>query len=76
MAYAKELAKEFGATLTLLHSVALQYFVSNDEYVRCDLPLLTQRSEKLARDQMRDLVAKMRVDSVKIESINTNRLRL
>jgi nucleotide-binding universal stress UspA family protein len=67
LAYAKGLAKEFGATLTLLHSVALQYFVSTDEYARYDFPLLMQQSEQVAREQMRELIANTQWDGVKVE---------
>ena len=68
LAYATQLAKEFDATLILLHSIALRYFVSSDEYARYDLPLLMEQSEKAAQRQMRDLVAKMRSNGLKVES--------
>lgn len=68
LAYAKQLAREFDATLILLHSVALQYYITSDEYARYDFPLLMQQSEKAAQKQMRDLVAKTKKDGVKVES--------
>jgi nucleotide-binding universal stress UspA family protein len=68
LAYAKGLAKEFGASLILLHSIALQCFVSSDEYARYDLPLLMQQSEKIARQRMRELVSKTDWEGVKVES--------
>ena len=37
LAYAKALAKQFGSKLVLLNSVALQYYVTSDEYARYDL---------------------------------------
>lgn len=58
LAYAKALAGEFGSKLVVLHSVAFQYFVTNDEYARYDYPLLMQQAEAAARDQMRDLMEK------------------
>ena len=65
--YGKMLAKEFGASLVLLHSVHLQYYVSSDEYARYDFPLLMQQAEKAAREQMRDLVRKTDWDGTKVE---------
>ena len=57
--YAKALARQFDATLVLLHSVHVQYYVTSDEYSRYDFPLLMQQAEKAAREQMRDLVRKV-----------------
>ena len=67
LACAKQLAKEFNATLVLLHSIAIPYFVTSDEYARYDFPLLMQQSEKYAKTQMRTLVAKMIRDGVRAE---------
>jgi nucleotide-binding universal stress UspA family protein len=64
LAYAKALAGEFGSKLVLLHSVALRYYVTNDEYARYDFPLLMQQCEQAARDQMGDLVQKTDWDGV------------
>ena len=64
VAYAKELAGEFGSKLVLLHSVAIQYYVSSDEYARFDFPQLMQQAEKAARNQMGDLVEKTDWDGV------------
>ena len=66
--YAKALAKQFGSKLVLLHSVAIQYFVTSDEYARYDYPLLMQQCEKAARDQMRDLIEKTDWDGIEVES--------
>jgi nucleotide-binding universal stress UspA family protein len=66
--YAKALAKQFGSTLVLLNSVALQYFITSDEYARYDLPLLMQQAEKASRNQMRDLIAQTDWDGVEVES--------
>ena len=66
--YAKALAKDFGASLVLLHSVHLQYYVTSDEYARYDMPLLMQHAEKAAREQMRDLLRKTDWQGIKTES--------
>jgi nucleotide-binding universal stress UspA family protein len=66
--YAKALAKQFGSTLVLLHSVHLEYYVASDEYARYDLPLLMQQAEKAAKDQMRDLVQKTDWEGIKVET--------
>ena len=69
VAYAKALARKFGSKLILLHSVAIQYYVSNDEYARFDFPQLMQQAEKAARNQMGDLVEKADWDGVvKVET--------
>jgi nucleotide-binding universal stress UspA family protein len=65
--YAKRLAKEFDATLILLHSVALQYYVASEDYARYDFPLLLEQSEKAAQKQLRELIAKVEQDGVKAE---------
>lgn len=67
--YAKALAKEFGSTLTLLHSVHLDYYVSSDEYARYDFPELLQQAEKAAKEQMRELVRKTNWGGIKVEAI-------
>jgi universal stress protein A len=51
LAYAKALAKQFGSKLILLNSVALQYYITSDEYARYDFPLLMQQAEKASRNQ-------------------------
>ena len=66
--YAKALARQFGSKLVLLHSVAIQYFVTSDEYARFDYPLLMQQCEKAARDQMRALIEKTDWDGIEVES--------
>jgi nucleotide-binding universal stress UspA family protein len=68
LTYAKALAKQFGSKLVLLHSVALQYYITSDEYARYDLPLLTQHAEKAARNQMRNLIEKTDWDGIEVES--------
>ena len=68
VAYAKALAEKFGSKLVLLHSVALQYYVTSDEYARYDFPLLMQQAEKAARNQMGDLVEKADWDGIEVES--------
>jgi nucleotide-binding universal stress UspA family protein len=54
--YAKTLARQFGSKLVLLNSVALQYFITSDEYARYDLPLVMQQAEKDQRRQMCELI--------------------
>jgi len=68
LSYAKALAKQFDSELVLLNTVALQYFVTSDEYARYDYPLLLRRVEKAAREQMRDLVRTTDWDGIKVES--------
>ena len=65
VAYAKALAGKFRSKLVLLHSVAIQSYVSNEEYARFDFPLLMQQAEKAARTQMGGLVANGDWDGVK-----------
>jgi nucleotide-binding universal stress UspA family protein len=67
LAYAKTLAKQFESRLVLLNSVALQYYVASDEYMRYDSPLLMQQAEKAALEQMRDLVRKTDWDGIEVE---------
>ncbi|MDQ2919166.1 MAG: universal stress protein [Verrucomicrobiota bacterium] len=68
LAYAKVLAKHFGAKLVLLHSVALRYYVASDEYARYDLPILMQQVERAAQKQLHDLVEKTDGDGIEVES--------
>lgn len=67
LTYAKALAKEFRATLVLLHSVHVQYYVTSDEYARYDFPLLMQQAEKVARERMRDLVRDTDWEGIRVE---------
>jgi nucleotide-binding universal stress UspA family protein len=64
--YARQLASHFGSRLVLFHSIAIQYWITNDEYTRYDLPLLTQQSDKIAREQMRELVQTLKRDGVEV----------
>ena len=66
--YAKQLAKKFKAKLILSHSIAMQYFLTSDEYAPYDLPVLMEQAEKRARGQMRDLVAQTQRGGTKVES--------
>jgi nucleotide-binding universal stress UspA family protein len=68
LAYAKALARQFGSKLVLLNSVALQYFVTSDEYARYDFPLLMQQAERASRLQMRNLVENKDWDGIEVES--------
>ena len=64
--YAKRLAKQFGSQLTVLNSVAFQYYITSDEYARYDLPLLMQQAEEAARRQMRELIEKKDWEEIKV----------
>ncbi len=66
--YAKMLAKQFRAKLVLQHSVAVHYFITNDEYACYDLPLLMEQAERTAREQMRELVQKTDWDGIPVRS--------
>jgi nucleotide-binding universal stress UspA family protein len=68
LAYAKAWARQFESTLVLLNSVHFEYYVASDEYVRYDLPLLMQQAEKVAREQMRDLVRRTDWEGLKVET--------
>jgi nucleotide-binding universal stress UspA family protein len=68
LVYAKALAKQFGSKLVLLNSVALQYFVTSDEYARYDFPLLMQQAERASRQQMRNLIENKDWDGIEVES--------
>lgn len=67
--YAKGLAKQFRATLVLLHSVYFQYQVTGDEYARYDYPLVVQEADKAAHDRMRELVRETETDGIKVEPL-------
>jgi nucleotide-binding universal stress UspA family protein len=68
LAYAKAWARQFESTLVLLNSVHFEYYVASDEYARYDLPLLMQQAEKVAREQMRDLVRRTDWEGLKVET--------
>jgi nucleotide-binding universal stress UspA family protein len=65
--YAKALARQFGSKLVLLNSVTFQYYITNDEYARYDLPLLMQQEERASRRQMRDLIEKTDWDGLEVK---------
>lgn len=65
--HAKTLARQFGSKLVLLNSVALQYYITSDEYARYDLPLLMQEEEKASRRQMRDLIEKTDWEGIEVK---------
>jgi nucleotide-binding universal stress UspA family protein len=67
--YAKGLAKQFHATLVLLHSVYFQYQVTGEEFARYDYPLLVQEADKAAHQQMRELVYATESDGIKVEPL-------
>jgi nucleotide-binding universal stress UspA family protein len=68
LAYAKALAKQFGSKLVLLNSVALQYYITSDEYARYDWPLLMRQIGKASRNQMRHLIEKTDWEGIEVES--------
>jgi nucleotide-binding universal stress UspA family protein len=68
LAYAKTWARQFESTLVLLNSVHFEYYVASDEYARYDLPLLMQQAEKVAREQMRELVRRTDWEGLKVET--------
>jgi nucleotide-binding universal stress UspA family protein len=68
LSHAKQLAEEFDATLILLHSVPLRYYITDADYGRYDFPLLMKQVIKYAREQMRELVAKTAREGVRVES--------
>ena len=65
--YARGWAKRFGSKLVLLNSVALQYYITSDEYARYDLPLLMQHAEKVSRRQMRELILETDWDGIEVK---------
>jgi nucleotide-binding universal stress UspA family protein len=66
--YAKALALQFGAKLELINSVALEYYVANDEYARYDFPMLLKYAEALAHKQMARLVKATDWKGTKVET--------
>jgi nucleotide-binding universal stress UspA family protein len=64
--YAKRLAKQFRSKLIVLNSVALQYYITNDEYARYDLPVLMQQEEESSRRRMRDLIDKTDWEGIEV----------
>ena len=68
LGYARKLASEFRASLVLLHSVYLQYYVASDEYARYDYPEVMNRVETAAREQMKELFETADWHGLKIET--------
>jgi nucleotide-binding universal stress UspA family protein len=66
--YAKNLARKFRSSLVLLHSVHLQYYVTNDEYARYDFPAIMDKLERFAHQQMSELVRKTDREGLKVTS--------
>jgi nucleotide-binding universal stress UspA family protein len=67
LAYAKQLAKQFGATLVLLHCLPPQYYMASEEYARYDLPLLLGQIEKAARGQLDELAEEIEREGITVE---------
>lgn len=57
-----------GARLVLLHAAPLDCYVAIDEYGRYDYAALLGEQERAAQEQMRELVASLSADEVKVES--------
>ncbi len=68
LAFAMNLARRLKSKLVLIHSVHLQYYVASDEYARYDFPALMNQAEKVAGEQMRDLVRSTNWNGLTIET--------
>ncbi len=66
--YAINFARRFKSKLVLLHSIALQYYGTNDEYMSYDLPALIEWAEKAAHQQMHDLVQRTNWDGLQVDT--------
>lgn len=67
LAFAKSLAKQFGAKLILLNSVDLHYPATSNEYARYDFGRLLEQSEKMLQQQMRDLIRSTDWEGISVE---------
>lgn len=66
--YAIDFARRFKSKLVLLHSIAPQYYSTNDEYMSYDLPALMEWTEKAAHRQMHDLIQRTNWGGLRVES--------
>ena len=66
--YAKNLTRECASTLLLMHSLHVQYYVTNDEYSRYDFPMVVEEAEKIAQKEMRQVEKKTRLQGIEVES--------
>ncbi len=62
LAVALNLATQFNSTLTLMHSVNLDYYVASDDYARYDFPQLLRQAEKIAQERLQQIVQHLRHD--------------
>jgi nucleotide-binding universal stress UspA family protein len=69
LAYAAALARQFNASLILFNSVHVEYYLTNDEYGRYDLPEVIEESERASRRQMKELVEKTDWEGLKVQSL-------
>jgi len=67
--YAEHLAKQFRASIVLLHSVYFEYRVSSEEYARYDYPLFVQEADKAARVRMQELAREIESAGIKVEPL-------
>ena len=63
----ESLATQFGSRLVLLHSVDLSYYNTNPEYILFDFPPLLEAAEKLAREQMLELISGIDWEDLEVE---------
>jgi universal stress protein A len=68
---ALNLATQFNSTLTLIHSVNLDYYVASDEYARYDFPQLLQQTEKVAQQRLQKIVQHLRHDGFDVNGTVT-----
>ena len=66
--YARAFARHFGAKLVLLNSVAVQYYVTNNEYSRYDFPKLLDYEATVARREMERLIKTTGWNGTKVET--------
>ena len=68
---ALNLATKFNSTLTLMHSVNLDYYVASDEYARYDFPQLLRQIEKIAQERLQKIVQHLRHDGFDVSGTVT-----
>lgn len=59
---ALNLATQFNSTITLIHSVNLDYYVASEEYACYDFPQLLQQTEKIAQERLQEIAQHLRHD--------------
>lgn len=66
--FAAKFARKFRSKLVLLHSVNPEYYVASDEYARYDFPALLRQTERVAQEQLHNLVRKSDLAGLNIET--------